>query len=724
MVKIDNIKAAFYVATNGNDTWSGKLKDPNSGGTDGPFATLQRARDAVREMKAQTKDGLKEPVTVMVRGGRYYFEKTLDLREADSGTPQSPVVYTAYPGESPVLSGGMRITGWEPYKGKILKREIQEAKGGNLQFRHLFADGQRQVRARYPKQDPESERWNGKWAVSQADDAALESSEPYIVWNEPDAFPHHWAKPTQGELFLMPRTMWGDSCLIRIKSVDPKKGILHLAHGMRTFAVNPFFVPRKIHHSEFCQFIIENLLEELTSPGEWCLDTEEGMLYFWPPGKSLDNMEVVIPVMKCLVHMEGVSHVHLSGFELTEVNGGEPSSHYPDVDGVGPMRPQMGWDYCGETIYMNRCTGCHIENNRIFNVGGNGIYLRHHNERNRIRHNEISYTGANGVVLAGGRHSLYQGLPFATPGIPHPIFNEITDNTIHHIGLVDPYAAGVFLGLSNWTRVAHNDIRDVPHHAINLGNSRYGRNYIEYNLIHRANQLTADSGAINCWHEMPPDIEPPGHVIRYNFISDTGNAYKSAVASSPYSMGIYLDNWSSNCLVYGNIVVNTLTNGKGVGILVKGRNNIVENNIVVNSGSNHFYACYDLSYDVFATVVSRNIFYDTLPGSRPVFEHLRINVEHVGRDYLCAVFLQCDHNLFFKKGDSDPLMFKDVRFSDWVKRYSGGEDVYDANSIVADPLFVDAAHGDYRLKPESPAFKLGFQQIDATKIGLRTKNAR
>src|SRR3989338_9234156 len=103
MAKTDNIKAAFYVATNGNDTWSGKLQDPNSGGTDGPFATLYRARDAVRELKAQTKDGLKEPVTVMARGGKYYFDRTLDLTEADSGAPRAPVVYTAYPGESPVL---------------------------------------------------------------------------------------------------------------------------------------------------------------------------------------------------------------------------------------------------------------------------------------------------------------------------------------------------------------------------------------------------------------------------------------------------------------------------------------------------------------------------------------------------------------------------------------------------------------------------------------------
>ena len=374
------------------------------------------------------------------------------------------------------------------------------------------------------------------------------------------------------------------------------------------------------------------------------------------------------------------------------------------------MNPQMGWEYCGETIYMNVCKNCHIENNKIFNIGGNGIYLRHHNERNLIRGNEISHAGANGVVLAGGRHSLYQKIG-GTQGVSHPIFNEVTDNTIHHIGLVDTYAAGVFLGLSNWNRVAHNDIHDVPHHAINLGNSRYGRNYIEYNRINRACKVTHDNGAINCWHEMPPDIEPPGHVIRYNFISDTGNADKG---DNCYTTGIYLDNWSSNCIVCGNIIVNTLPNGWGIGICVKGRNNVIENNILVNSGSNHLHVQNHCCYDEYATVVSMNIFYDTLKGSGPVFDLAK-------RDHWCKVLIQCDHNLFFKQDDNDPLIVKDLRFSGWSKAYGRDEGAYDANSIIADPLFMDAANGDYRLRPDSPALKLGFQPIPFDRIGVRRR---
>jgi len=717
-------QATFYVATDGNDAWSGKLPAPNAGKTDGPFATLRRARDAVRELKA-AKDGLTQPVTVMVRGGKYYLESAFDLTAADSGTAEAPVAYTAYPGETPVISGGRRIIGWEPHAGRIVECRLPEARGGAWSFRQLFMNGRRQVRARYPNLDPEDGRWNGKWAVSEADDRALEASDPYIVWKEPGAFPRNWSKPTQGELFLMPsEPLWGDSCMIRIKSIQPDKGIIRLVHGTRDFDTNPIYYPKENHRPDCCRFVVENLLEELDRPGEWCLDGEDGVLYFWPPEEDIADAEVVAPVLKRLVFMKGVAHVRISGFVFTETKGGEPSSHYSDVEGVGAMRPQMGWEYCGEAIYLNCCKHCRIENNRISVVGGNGIYMRHHNEMNLIRGNEISYAGANGVILAGGRHAIYESTG-GTRGIPHPVFNEVSDNLIHHCGLYDTYAAGVFLGLSNWNRIVHNEIRDLPHHGINLGAGRFGRNYVEYNRISRTCLVTSDNGAVNCWNEVPVEDEPPGHVIRYNFIADTGNP------DSAITMGIYLDNWTSQCLVQGNIVVNTQPGGRGYSILAKGMNNIIENNILVNAGMSHVCLMAHCCYPQFAAVVSRNIMCD-LSGEMEAFFDLA-DAEH-----LWKVVTESDYNLFFKAGTDTPVIAKVVPRSDdhgamyargeglewlklpqWRRAYGRDEDVYDIHSLAADPLFADAEKGDYSLKPDSPALKMGFQPIDISRIGIR-----
>ena len=104
MVNQQETGAAFFVATDGDDGWSGSLAEPNAERTDGPFATLARARDAVREMKGA--DNLNEPVSVMVRGGKYYLEDPLVLGSRDSDTRNCPVTYTAYPDEKPILSGG------------------------------------------------------------------------------------------------------------------------------------------------------------------------------------------------------------------------------------------------------------------------------------------------------------------------------------------------------------------------------------------------------------------------------------------------------------------------------------------------------------------------------------------------------------------------------------------------------------------------------------------
>jgi len=97
----------------------------------------------------------------MVRGGKYFLEKTLVLGPENSGTQNCPITYTAYPCEKPILSGGRRITGWKPYKGKILQCLLPEAKGGKWKLRHLFYNGQRQIRARTPNFDPENPLYGG-----------------------------------------------------------------------------------------------------------------------------------------------------------------------------------------------------------------------------------------------------------------------------------------------------------------------------------------------------------------------------------------------------------------------------------------------------------------------------------------------------------------------------------------------------------------------------------
>ncbi len=101
----------FYVAPNGNDAWSGAIPAPNRTKTDGPFATLARARNAVRALKRKQGGALKQPATVFLRGGTYFLSEPFVLTPEDSGTAACPVTYAAYKNEAPSLSGGQVLRG-------------------------------------------------------------------------------------------------------------------------------------------------------------------------------------------------------------------------------------------------------------------------------------------------------------------------------------------------------------------------------------------------------------------------------------------------------------------------------------------------------------------------------------------------------------------------------------------------------------------------------------
>jgi len=728
-------KATFFVAIDGNDKWSGRLSKPNTKKTDGPFATLVKARDSVREIK--TKDGLKKPITVMVREGKYFLNQTFVLSAKDSGTQDCPITYTAYPGEKPILSGGKKITGWKPYKDKILQCELPGAKGGKWKFRQLFFNGKRQIRARYPNFDSENPLYGG-WAFVEgpADegsisahkfkggysimDRSLEGGKATAFRCKPETFKHHWSKPTEGEVNVFPGAGWCNN-IIPIKAVDEEKHIITLTREISQLNRPPWYFEQSFIPNN--RFIVENILEELDQPREWCLDSEEGILYFWPPQNTIGPAdEVVVPMLDCLIDLAGISWINISGFTFTETLGGDDLFR-EGSGGYGPMFPRQGWKYCGEAMHLKGAEYCCIENNHFYAVGGNAIYLESYNTRNLIQHNEISYTGAGGICLLGTTER-------------HSMFNQVLDNEIHHCGVIHKYVDGVFMGLSDGNVIRHNYIHHMPHHAIDLGSNGFGRNIVEYNEI-RSTCLEADDlGAINSWMDtlnvlggyVSKDAERAGHIIRYNFIADTRGCNvdeKGNISKGTLTWGIYLDDFTSNCFVYGNIIVRS-----DVGINVhSGKNNIIENNIIVECRIGVYYqnrafyrpACWQMKGFNTGNRCCGNIFYITKEADKAFLFYFH--------DYTEKLLGGSENNLFFNAtgkyevydyNSPDKLRSTKniVSFEKWQKQG------YDTHSCFEDPQFVDPEHDDYRLKPESPAFKLGFQAIGLDRIGIRKWNLK
>jgi len=220
--------ADLFVSPAGNDRGSGARATP--------FATLQKARDAAR--------GMPKPVTIHLAGGTYYLPETLVLGTEDSG-----VTWQANEGETPIVSGGVKLDlKWTTYKDGILQAKVPE----DLVTEELFVNGERQVLARYPNFDPKAKYFNGYAAdaISKARAA-------------------RWADPAGGYFHAMHPAMWGGFTW-RITGKDANGEITKEGgwQNNRGSAAHPTVR------------FVENIFEELDAPGEWFLNRKTHTLYF------------------------------------------------------------------------------------------------------------------------------------------------------------------------------------------------------------------------------------------------------------------------------------------------------------------------------------------------------------------------------------------------------------------------------------------------------------
>jgi len=728
MAAIQSRKADLYVATDGDDAWSGKLSAPNAAKTDGPFATLARARDAVRELKG-TKQG---PIAVLVRGGTYYLGETLTFGPGDSGSEDQPITYAAYPGEIPVLSGGRKIVGeWKPYRDGIMMCELPQVKEGNLDFTQLFINGKRQIRARYPNYDPENPRVLGKGYINAEDGLPAEVARERVVQRDlldpPRAAPRgfifdpktfttkEWAKPQEAVVHIFNSHYWGN-LQWEIQEIDWENHIIWFGHG----GWQIWLPPRIASNS---RFFIENVFEELDAPGEWYLDKQERILYYMPPeGLDLATADVVAPLVKDLVQFKSsqdnlVRHITLSGFRITHTTSVFLEAY------EGPSRGD--WNiHRGGTVFLDGAEHCTIEKCFFDAVGGTAVFLNNYNRRNRVLSNKFTEAGESAVCLVGSRH-LTQGSVRAFPAD-----NLVSNNLIHDCGAFGKQVAGVFCANAKRTTISHNHIYNMPRAAICFNDGWGGGHVVEFNKVHDTVLETGDHGPFNSWgrewYWCPIQSHGPASheggdvkrqaqetsVIRHNYFCE--HRVHSLSRWGPF--GIDLDDGSSNYHIYGNLCI---------GMSVKCREGdyrTVENNVFVNPVRQpSFGVCYENAHNRFLrniTVLSSRYDRPDL-GVKYDREDTGDDVLRIGAAAKGPWIEECDYNLAFS--DAGQFLvgvtpkgqeYCQYTLEEW--RAAG----FGNHSVFADPLFVNPDKGDYRLKPESPAFKMGFKNLDLDKFGL------
>ena len=650
----------FYISGAGNDAWSGKLAEPNPAATDGPFATLNRARDAIRAMQAHKP--LDQPVTVYVRGGTYTLSKPVVFLPEDSGTAACPITYAAYPGEKVVLSGGRVITGWKnaeargaagPGGVRAYTAQVPGVREGEWYFHQLFVNGRRRQRARSPN--------TGFFRA----DGVFQAGNPARFKFHPGDIHAAWAE--QGDVEVIGLEKWAEFRML-IRAVDPATSTATLSTERQEFG-----------DDQNARYWVENTADALDAPGEWYLDRRTGILtYLALPGEDVSKAEFIASFLPQLVRMEGnertsgfVHDLTLRGFTFAHTDWSLPPQGYVDT--------QAAYDIPA-AVELAGARHCRIEQSLFAHLGQYAVQVYKGSKDDEVTGSEMTDLGAGGVRI--GDPEIPKSESEATSG------TVVSRNYIHDIGIIYPAAVGVWIGQSNGNTVAHNEIADTYYTAISLGWTwGYGPSAAHHNLIESNNLHNIGRGLLSdmgCIYSL--GIQP-GTVERNNLCHDVSRFQYGG-------WGIYTDEGSSGIVIENNVVYRTQDGGFHQHY---GRENVVRNNIFALGENAQLRRSKKETHLSFT------------------FEH---NIVYWKEGKLVDGpwddnQFRMDYNLYFQ-AKGQPLLFGKESWEEWQKR---GQDLH---SLVADPLFADPDGGDFTLKPGSPAAKIGFQTIDLSQVG-RTK---
>lgn len=692
--------ADFYVSPSGADRWSGTLSEPNDQRTDGPFATLHQARDAVRESNGDRSGD----VIVLIRGGTYRLNKTVVFGLQDSPRSDSTITYAAYPGETPVFSAGREITEWKTFAGStpgLSKDAVGKVQVANVTGRfHALFDG-----------------------VGMLPRARSKGFIPLEGGSRNDLhFPAGRLKNCSNvadvEIVVRPHHAWIVNVL-PLESVDEQRQIARTSIDA-TYAMNHLHF---LKDTASCW--VENTLDELDEPGEWALNTKEGKLYLWPRNDS----PVLAPALTELIRIEG--EIDKTGpkdaparnlcFRGLTFMHGERYSIATDDAGL-----QHDWDMHDKANALVRLRGtenCRIENCRFSHSGGSAIRVDLHGKQNTISGNLIDHIGGTGILLCG-----------YGPGTKDVNGkNLVYNNHIHHVGLIYSHSPGIMVWQSGENRIANNLVHHTPYTGIIISGCmtdffrRSGRelcrtirrheiarmpkqpqlddvrpylhthdNLIESNEIHHAMEMLGDGNGIYIRGA------GAGNVIRRNYIHHL-------VAPMKMQAAIRTDGGQKDTLIAENLIYKCMAQGIIIKLNTHCENNIVADIIAPPRG-------YYLSLregPLTGATIKRNVFYsssDTCtfidelpPGKRRTTEDRR------GRLLAKSTQAITDYNIYFCAAAPD----KGLQMLENQQR-----DGVDTHSLAVDPLFIDPTTGDFRFKPDSPALKMGLIPFDMSKVGL------
>ena len=756
--------ADYYVAKDGKDSWSGTLSAPNSTQTDGPFATIHRAQKAVRAILANPQ-GRTTPIKVGVRRGKYFQSTTLQFGTADSGTSTLRVLWENYPGERPVISGGIPVTGWTNVTGN----EWQATLAATTQnFEQLFYNNERRLRPRLgssvgnnlgayyrvaatvylqappppsPAPDPNCSVYvtNSGWECF--DRFQYSSSDPISsTWqnlappsgnpcNQPAGNPN-----LVGDIELIDFEVWSVSKL-RISCIDSANLIIYTTGPTSTSlpAAHGFLVGHR--------YMVENIHDLLQQPGQWFLDrsaTPWVLTYLANPGEDPNTHEVIIPQVSPVMTAYGLQYVTFSGLTFQNDNYVVPAAGYQSSHG-DPNAPSA--------VSCQNCSNVSFNSDIITQTSGSGLdfvscinalspsWCTHTSTTGTTSHNSIVNSAFYDIGALGIRIGLLPGWTDTDANVPQ--FMTIKNNVVEGVGRVFPSSFAVAQGSGHDNSYLHNDIYDGYHSAIAIceygcppGNSNSSGTFninIAFNHVYNLMQgIMNDTGALYM-NTGGPTFIPTGNQILNNKVHDVTDA-RVMDAGGYGGYGILLDSDTGLVNVQNNLVYRTSDRSifQTCGPQLPNSANTIKNNVLSFSEINLYGVSCPAPSGVSQFNFSNNLVYYSSPA------HIQYGCTYCPAGGNCLPSVQnyssnlyCDATTSSCALGTAPFrtttavcsqVHQSLTWSEWQGL---GEDV---SSTVADPLFTNPVYptDDFSLQSGSPATQVGFVPFNVNSPG-RTK---
>ncbi|MBP8951504.1 MAG: right-handed parallel beta-helix repeat-containing protein [Armatimonadetes bacterium] len=655
--------AEFFVSPTGDDASPGTQA--------APFATIQRAQEAVRALKAGGLLG--GPVTVFLREGTWFLDQPLAFTPEDSGSETCPITWQAFPGEQPIVSAGSPVTGWTRHDDRLWVADLPWIRDRAEPLTQLFVNGVRRTLARTPNVGEYfySRRLTLTTAEFPECLGLTFAADDLAPWEEMDrrrvCLFHNWVNSYN-----------------RVGSADWNRKRLTFARPAGIFFLGPSV-----------RYYVEDAFEYLDAPGEWFCDQEAGRLYYYPAeGEDMTQAEVIAPrLVQTLAAFSGepdlglfVEHLTFRGISFQHTDADLSADYAHSVQGADTQRG---------AFFGRGMRDCTIEDCEFTRLGEHAIALREACMGNVIQRCHIHDMGGGGVYLS-------QGVPARPDDAMLTARNTVDSNFIHDGGHIFRAGCGVFLGGSaSYNAITHNEICDLSWMGVHLGWSWTGRapaythhNEVGYNHIHHiGNGVLNDIGGIYTLGIST------GTVLHHNLIHDITRFERGKQGYGGW--GIYLDAGSSEIVVEKNVVYDTRDGGLHIHNHSHPYGDIIRNNVFAYSAEGQMMrnADHDTDHGVHADI-QRNIVYNANP--RMLW----------GSNWSAESKFTADHNCYWSEATDSPD-FDGKTFAEWQ---ATGRDEH---SIIADPGFVDAAGRNFALRPDSPALTLGFQPIDMSGVGLR-----